>query len=758
MLDPRISISTTGAFGSAPGIKNIPNFGSAKAFGFGRSTCSASCFFSYATTLKITLPAPTFISGIQFKEIELFDNWGSDGSLYIDGTPLTTGFRDFGRLPYNDRQPDTMFRSRSFAINRTATIIELRVVDITNLSEIYIDDLVITGTAPVAFQITSVSPNKGGNTGSVTATIRGSGFQQGATVRLLEGNQVAVTGQNTVITLQTRIRTTFDFRGQAARTLRLEVVNPNGIVASAPEPFTIVSGGLADLRIRKTGTTAVPGRILDYFIVVENVGSIDADNIEVLDLLNPTYFTLLSVNPPAVADIDTLANASLILWNIPIITAGEAKILSYQAKLSPSTPIGATVGGPACTEVDNLKFALCLIEALEELEKACGIGGVVCLGCVRVCTNAPSSILCTACVGGCYNLFDRCLKVREKAQMCLENHSKSCARDDKIVTRPIDPNEKAAIAKRFIQPDQLLIYPIHFENVGNAEARDVFVTDVLDPNLDISTLELLTPTGGSFNVATRTVRWDLLGRNLQPRETDNLLLSIRTRAGLPSGTVIRNSAKIQFEIFDPIVTNEVVNIIDSTRPTSAVKPLPPETSTLGFPISWSGADAIGEIDFYTIFVSVDGGAFTPFFERTRDTSATFRGELGKTYSFYSIATDTAGNVEVKNAVAETTTRVAFNFDVCLQDDRSGDTLRFNSLTGEYQFTRCGRDGFTISGRGQISRVNCLTKLASPRVSAVLDRCPGFPLSQGSARVFVTPLGPKLIIEDRDTRDNVCACR
>ena len=62
----------------------------------------------------------------------------------------------------------------------------------------------------------------------------------------------------------------------------------------------------------------------------------------------------------------------------------------------------------------------------------------------------------------------------------------------------VDPNEKGAIAKRFIQPDQLLVYPIHFENIGDIEARDVFVTDQLDPSLDSSTLNLLTPTGGSL--------------------------------------------------------------------------------------------------------------------------------------------------------------------------------------------------------------------------------------------------------------------
>ena len=55
VLDPRMSIITVGSFSSGPGIKGIPNFGSTNAFGFGRSTCSASCFDNYVTRLTISL-------------------------------------------------------------------------------------------------------------------------------------------------------------------------------------------------------------------------------------------------------------------------------------------------------------------------------------------------------------------------------------------------------------------------------------------------------------------------------------------------------------------------------------------------------------------------------------------------------------------------------------------------------------------------------------------------------------------------------
>jgi hypothetical protein len=126
-LDSRISVSTVGSFSTNPGIKNVANFGSTKAFGFGRSTCGADCFNSHVTSLKISLPSPTYISTLSFKEMERYDNWGSGGKIYIDGhaltppdDPLVASGQDFGRKPVNDRQADTTYRTKSFDIDRTA--------------------------------------------------------------------------------------------------------------------------------------------------------------------------------------------------------------------------------------------------------------------------------------------------------------------------------------------------------------------------------------------------------------------------------------------------------------------------------------------------------------------------------------------------------------------------------------------------------------------------------------------------------------
>ncbi len=147
--DARVAISTVGSFNTGPGIYDVTEFGSTKAFGFGLSSCSFNCYSDYATIFSINLGSPTFISTIGFNEMELFDNWGSNGAIYLDNVPLFTGSADFGRLPYNDRQPDGTFRSQIYQVNMAATIIQFGVYDITRLSEIFIDDIVVTSAVSV---------------------------------------------------------------------------------------------------------------------------------------------------------------------------------------------------------------------------------------------------------------------------------------------------------------------------------------------------------------------------------------------------------------------------------------------------------------------------------------------------------------------------------------------------------------------------------------------------------------------------------
>ncbi|MBI5208120.1 MAG: hypothetical protein HY934_10090, partial [Candidatus Firestonebacteria bacterium] len=140
-LESRISIDTLGTFKLDPQIKDIKNFGSEKAFGFGMSTNKDSPEDN-VSSFKINFMEKTYISNIFFNEMELYGNLGSNGIVYIDGKAQE---ENFGRYPEDDNKADELYRIKDYLINKYIKEIELRVKNITNASEIYIDNLKIIG-------------------------------------------------------------------------------------------------------------------------------------------------------------------------------------------------------------------------------------------------------------------------------------------------------------------------------------------------------------------------------------------------------------------------------------------------------------------------------------------------------------------------------------------------------------------------------------------------------------------------------------
>jgi hypothetical protein len=109
-------------------------------------------------------------------------------------------------------------------------------------------------------------------------------------------------------------------------------------------------------------------------------------------------------------------------------------------------------------------------------------------------------------------------------------------------------------------------------------------------------------------------------------------------------------------------------------------------------------------------VSTNGGATFTNIPGATSTSLTFTAGPTQSGSKYRAVFTNQCNS------ATTTAATLTLFDVCLKDDSSGKWLRFNSVTGQYIFTRCS-DGFTISGTGIVglaSGIRTLTDLKSDR--------------------------------------------
>ena len=139
--------------------------------------------------------------------------------------------------------------------------------------------------------------------------------------------------------------------------------------------------------------------------------------------------------------------------------------------------------------------------------------------------------------------------------------------------RPEDPNFKEADPGvtyhgfGYTQSGNTLTYTLHYENIGNGDALNVSVLDVLDENLDAETLNIITGDA-QYYPETRTVVFR--DPHLPPGEHRSVSFSIQVNSNAPPGTRIPNSATIIFpNAFPPsrIETNVVEHrIIDPNNP------------------------------------------------------------------------------------------------------------------------------------------------------------------------------------------------
>ena len=115
-----------------------------------------------------------------------------------------------------------------------------------------------------------------------------------------------------------------------------------------------------------------------------------------------------------------------------------------------------------------------------------------------------------------------------------------------------------------------------------------------------------------------------------------------------------------------------------------------------------------------------------------------------------------GGIGSEFAVARYITRQSDQFDICMQDDASGDTLQINSTTGDYKFTRCGSNT-VLNGIGVLfrrgSRITLQHNTADRRVLAKIDSN----VNKGSASIQMLSPSATFTIVDRNISNNTCSC-
>ncbi len=260
---------------------------------------------------------------------------------------------------------------------------------------------------------------------------------------------------------------------------------------------------------------------------------------------------------------------------------------------------------------------------------------------------------------------------------------------------------------RFVDVKRQLPYRVEFWNKedATAPAQEVFVEDQLDEDLDWTTftfdeigflrwkieleggqyfsvnvdmrpdMNLIVNVEGTFDIDTGKINW--IFRSLDPATrqppadplagflppiTDSgyeigwVEFTVRPKAGLPTGAQITNQALVNFDGIGP--WNKApkdppdglgpwLNTIDAGAPTSSVQPLDAMQFGTTFTVSWSGQDDEGGsgIRDFTIYVAEDDGPYSVWLNQTRETSASFAGQVGHKYAFVSKARDNVGNEE-----------------------------------------------------------------------------------------------------------------
>jgi uncharacterized repeat protein (TIGR01451 family) len=137
-----------------------------------------------------------------------------------------------------------------------------------------------------------------------------------------------------------------------------------------------------------------------------------------------------------------------------------------------------------------------------------------------------------------------------------------------------DPNYKEVSPSGSVTASQdWMYYTIHFQNLGNSYAENIYVWDTIDTNLNLNTIQVVGSSHSQFmqvNNNNRSVLFNFQNIMLQDSTTNEpeshgwVQYRIKPNAGLAEGVQIHNTASILFDLNAPIVTNTVTNRICNT--------------------------------------------------------------------------------------------------------------------------------------------------------------------------------------------------
>lgn len=139
--------------------------------------------------------------------------------------------------------------------------------------------------------------------------------------------------------------------------------------------------------------------------------------------------------------------------------------------------------------------------------------------------------------------------------------------------------------------------------------------------------------------------------------------SVNAQSPVQTGDTINNKADIFFDENAPIATPTWTNIIDNLKPQGQVISATQIPSTDSINVIWASIDnGPAGIYAHNVFYNINGGEWLLWKYNTSLTSDVFVGVMDSTYGFYSIAIDSAFNVEDAPIVADATTTLTVGLE------------------------------------------------------------------------------------------------
>lgn len=313
---------------------------------------------------------------------------------------------------------------------------------------------------------------------------------------------------------------------------------------------------------------------------------------------------------------------------------------------------------------------------------------------------------------GIYSLINDVYSNYSAIEECKSKFPKDNPTNNNIqAVSSFDPNEiigvKGYKTEHYTGKGTPYHYQIYFENLATASApaQEVFILDTLDLtkynfnnfifgnvgfgdtilspvqngyqfSIDVDlrpAKNIITRISGIFDTITGIIRWsfvtldpatmdlteDPMGGFLPPNlnATEGVgfvSFNIGIHENLTHGSVINNQATIIFDLNPQILTNVWSNEIDLMPPTSALNPLESVINDTSFLVTWNGNDDESGILNYSIFVSKNSGPLYEWISKTSKTESWFVGEYGNSYSFYTQAIDSVGNIEPVYSIPDQT--------------------------------------------------------------------------------------------------------